>query len=185
MTDRITDSALDELLSAADPLRSQALPSVADTERALRRLLVAGPERTRARGATTYRRWARPGPVASAILGLAAVAAALVLLLGATTSQPALAITRNPDGTVTVKLNKLSSIPAANRKLAELGIKARIGAGLGCRPPQGHRPPQGPPGEVRAPGSQVITFRPGSRMEVFCYRVAVTPAGNRREAARP
>lgn len=56
----------------------------------------------------------------------AMLAVALALLLGASTTPPAFAVTGHHDGTVTVRLLKLSGITGANRRLAALGIRARI-----------------------------------------------------------
>ena len=50
------------------------------------------------------------------------------MLFGASTSPPAFAVTRNPDGTVTVNLMQLSGIAGANKKLAAMGVRAQIAA---------------------------------------------------------
>ena len=42
MTDQITDAALDDRLRSADPVTAGSLPTEADTEAALRRLLASG-----------------------------------------------------------------------------------------------------------------------------------------------
>jgi hypothetical protein len=92
---------------------------------------------------------------------VAAVAAGtiLALLLSATTSPPAFAINRNPDGTVTVKLIKLSGVTGANHKLAAIGVRARIVTALEtARYLAAQHPCQGKPsGSV-----QTITFDPKS-----------------------
>ena len=73
--------------------------------------------------------WApRPQLLAGTTVGLAAIATAAALLLGASTSSPAFAVTRNPDGTVTVNLMKLSGIAGANERLAAMGVRAQIAA---------------------------------------------------------
>jgi hypothetical protein len=54
------------------------------------------------------------------------MATAAALLFGASTSPPAFAVTRNPDGTVTVNLMQRSGIAAANEKLAAMGVRAQI-----------------------------------------------------------
>jgi hypothetical protein len=54
------------------------------------------------------------------------MATAAVLLLGASTSPPAFAVTRNPDGTVTVNLRHPSGIAGANKTLAAMGVRAQI-----------------------------------------------------------
>ena len=70
----------------------------------------------------------RPQLLAGTTVGVAAIATAAALLLGASTSPPAFAVTRNPDGTVTVSLKQPSGIAAANRKLAAMGVRAQIAA---------------------------------------------------------
>jgi hypothetical protein len=60
---------------------------------------------------------------AASTTGLAAIATAAVLAVGATTgTPPAFAVTRHHDGTVSVKINRTSSIADVNRKLAAMGI---------------------------------------------------------------
>jgi hypothetical protein len=74
------------------------------------------------------RLWARPRPrvLAGGALGLTGVAVALVVALGGSTAPPAFAITRSGDGSVLVKINRLESLPDANRKLASMGIDERV-----------------------------------------------------------
>jgi hypothetical protein len=74
------------------------------------------------------RRATRPQLLAGTTVGVAAMATAATLLLGASTSSPAFAVTRNPDGTVTVNLMQPSGIAGANRKLAAMGVRAQIAA---------------------------------------------------------
>jgi hypothetical protein len=65
--------------------------------------------------------------VAVSTTGLAAIAAAVLLAVGATTATPpAFAVTRLHDGSVSVKINRRTSIADVNRKLAAMGIE-RIG----------------------------------------------------------
>ena len=67
------------------------------------------------------------GLAAASTTGLAAIATAAVLAIGATTTTPpAFAVTRLHDGSVSVKINRTSSIADVNRKLAAMGIE-RIG----------------------------------------------------------
>jgi hypothetical protein len=73
-----------------------------------------------------HRRAARPQLLAGTTVGLAAAATAVALLFGASTSPPAFAVTRNPDGTVTVNLMRRSGIAGANQKLAAMGVRAQI-----------------------------------------------------------
>jgi len=65
--------------------------------------------------------------VATSTTGLAAIATAAVLAVGATThTPPAFAVTRHHDGSVSLKINRTTSIADVNRKLAAMGIE-RIG----------------------------------------------------------
>lgn len=75
-----------------------------------------------------HRRATRPQLLAGTTVGVAAIATASALLLGASTSPPAFAVTRNPDGTVTVSLKRPSGIAGANRELAAMGVRAQIAA---------------------------------------------------------
>jgi hypothetical protein len=88
-------------------------------------------------GRTVHKRRRAPRPqlLAGTTVGLAAMATAAVLLLGASTSSPAFAVTRNPDGTVTVNLMKPSGIAGANNRLAAMGVRAQILA-LAKHPPK-------------------------------------------------
>ena len=73
-----------------------------------------------------HRRATRPRLLAGTTVGVAAIATAAALLLGASTSPPAFAVIRNPDGTVSVSLKQPSGIAGANRKLAAMGVRAQI-----------------------------------------------------------
>lgn len=67
------------------------------------------------------------GLAAVSSTGLAAVGVAVVLAVGALTGPaPAFAVTRGHDGSVSVQINRRTSIVAVNRKLAAMGIE-RIG----------------------------------------------------------
>lgn len=72
------------------------------------------------------RRAPRPQLLAGTTVGLAAMATGATLLLGASSSSPAFAVTPNPDGTVTVNLMKASGIAGANERLAAMGVRAQI-----------------------------------------------------------
>jgi hypothetical protein len=62
--------------------------------------------------------------LAAGTMGLAAIAGAAVLAVGATTATPpAFAVTRLHDGSVSLKINRTSSIAAVNRRLAAMGIE--------------------------------------------------------------
>lgn len=55
---------------------------------------------------------------------LAAIATAAVLAVGATTNTPpAFAVTRLPNGSVSLKINRRTSLADVNRKLAAMGIE--------------------------------------------------------------
>jgi hypothetical protein len=73
-----------------------------------------------------HRRAPRTQLLAGSALAAAAMATAAALLLAASTSSPAFAVTRNPDGTITVNLMKPSGIAGANEKLAAMGVRAQI-----------------------------------------------------------
>ena len=69
-------------------------------------------------------RRARPRLLAGASLALAASAAAVTLLVGAAASPPpAFAVSRHHDGSVTLKINRATSIVDVNHKLAAMGIE--------------------------------------------------------------
>lgn len=98
------------------------------------------------------RRATRPQLLAGTTVGVAAAATAAALLFGASTSPPAFAVTRNPDGTVTVNLRQPSGIAGANEKLAAMGVRAQIAV-------QTKTPPK-----LVCPGgtAPTITFDPAS-----------------------
>jgi hypothetical protein len=72
--------------------------------------------------------------LAGSTLALAGVGAALTLVLSATASTPAFAVTRHHDGSVSVKINSRSGIAGANRELAAMGIHERVMAVSGDQP---------------------------------------------------
>jgi hypothetical protein len=63
--------------------------------------------------------------IAGTSLGIVGAGAAAVIVLTAASSSPAFAVTRNPDGTVSVVIRRIEGIPGANLRLAQLGIRAR------------------------------------------------------------
>jgi hypothetical protein len=67
-------------------------------------------------------RWARPRLLAGATAAVAASATA-VTLLSVTTSSPAFAVTRHHDGSVTLKVNRTTTVADVNRKLSAMGIE--------------------------------------------------------------
>jgi hypothetical protein len=77
----------------------------------------------------------RPRLLLGTTVGLAGVGTALALVLSAASSSPAFAVTRNPDGTVTVWVTRVGGIVGANARLAELGVHARaVQITAGCTP---------------------------------------------------
>jgi len=71
-------------------------------------------------------RRARPRLVIGTGLGLVGTGGVVALVLGATTTSPAFAVTRNHDGTITVSIKRSSGIAGANAKLHQLGIRATV-----------------------------------------------------------
>ena len=71
-------------------------------------------------------RRARPRVLAGTTLGLAGIGTAVALALGAASSTPAFAVTRNHDGTVTVALQRIAAIRDANAKLAGSGLPVKL-----------------------------------------------------------
>lgn len=125
MTDQMNDSVLLARLRRIDPLDPSELPSAVETEAALGRLLRRGPGSRRPEG-RSQRRLGRPRILIGGTAAAAMLAVALALLLGTSATTPAFAVTDHHNGTVTVKLLKLSGITGANRRLAALGIRAKI-----------------------------------------------------------
>jgi hypothetical protein len=64
----------------------------------------------------------RPALLTGTGLGIAGLATAGVVALGAISAGAAYAVTTNPDGTVSIRLSELSSLPALNQKLAQDGL---------------------------------------------------------------
>jgi hypothetical protein len=72
--------------------------------------------------------------IAGTSLGIVGASAAAVILLSAASSSPAFAVTARPDGTVSVVIRQIGGIPGANRRLAQLGIRARaVRVDEGCQ----------------------------------------------------
>jgi hypothetical protein len=108
----------------------------------------------RAGGAGVLR---RPRVLAGSTLGVAGVAAALLLALGGSAAPPAFAITTNGDGSVLVKLNSAQdlNLPQVNRKLTAMGTHeqitiymatgaAPVSGAVTCTPGPGAGPPRTP-----------------------------------------
>lgn len=119
----------------------------------------------RAERAVPKHRWAtRPQLLAGTTVGLAATAAAAALLFGASTSPPAFAVTRNPDGTVTVNLAQRSGIAGANKKLAAMGVRAQIAVQTKTPPKlvcPGGAAPTVTFDPARIPGREDLVIAPG------------------------
>jgi len=123
------------------------------------------------------------GLVAVSTTGLAAIATATVLAVGATTATPpAFAVTRLHDGSVSLKINRRTSLAAVNRKLAALGIEQigkrsiAAGADLSSIPSCSSVPPgwKGEwvqsAGSSSGPGYTIYSTVPaGTWVLVYCY----------------
>lgn len=104
-------------------------------ERAIRRELERAPAPTRLGRA-------RPRLLAGTTLGLVAIATALALALTAANSPPAYAVTRNHDGTVSVKVMRLDGVAGANASLARMNVHAKlvqVAAHCASQPPPANR----------------------------------------------
>jgi len=73
-------------------------------------------------------RWRRPRVLAGVVAGLAgaALAAAVVISVAATSASPAYAVTRHSDGAVTITLTEEKDRTALNHKLAAESIPMRV-----------------------------------------------------------
>ncbi len=147
-----------------------------ELERAIKRRLERPPARK------------RPRLLAGTTLGFAAGATALALLLTAASSSPAFAVTRNHDGTVSVRIMRVEGLAGANARLAAMHIHARfaqVAAPVGCALRLPALPPPGPPVPSHRPGRPLaFRVRPG---QIPAGRMLVIPALviPRRIAGRP
>jgi hypothetical protein len=160
-----------DLQRLGDALRASAIIDLAREQQAAH---TNRPEPGRAGGAGVLR---SPRALAGGTLGLAGVGAALVLALGGSAAPPAfgktaLAVTRQHDGSVLVKVNVNTKKPwvlGADRKLTAMGIDEQIAVGykpgaaavsgpVDCTPLSGANTPAGPPVRVlfRTDGTRVI-----------------------------
>jgi hypothetical protein len=73
-----------------------------------------------------HRRRARPRVLAGTGVGIAGLATVAALVLGAASSSPAFAVTRNRDGTYTFQLRSLEAVAAANRTLHGMNLRAQV-----------------------------------------------------------
>ncbi len=117
----MTDESVMRRLRAARPVAVEP-----GDHHALFTRIIAEPGDPRVVEAPHGRSWTRPRVLAGGTLGLAAVVAALLVALSGSTAPPAFAITRNGDGSVLVNINRLESLPAANGKLAAMGIREHV-----------------------------------------------------------
>jgi hypothetical protein len=106
------------------------------------------PAARRARGPA----WRRPALAAAGALAVAAAA----LIIGPLTADPAYAVSKHRDGTVSLTLRELADPAHATRDLRSAGLPARVlrlSAPGGCPAPAGSGPPW-QPADVRAkPGT--------------------------------
>jgi hypothetical protein len=124
----------------------------------------------------------RPRVLAGATAAVAASATAVTLLLSAAASPPpAFAVTRHHDGSVSVKVNRTTSLADVNRKLAAMGIEkidkqtVAVGNALASIPLCSSIPPGWKGAWVQVPtanempGTTVYhSLPPGSWFHVFC-----------------
>jgi hypothetical protein len=69
------------------------------------------------------------------LVGVAGAGVTLAVVLGAASTTPAFAVTRNHDGTYSVAIQKFSAIPSANARLNQLGLRAQfVQVTNGCPP---------------------------------------------------
>jgi hypothetical protein len=103
-------------------------PSLSKFESELERAIKRELERPRAKRS-------RPRVLVGTTLGLAGLATALALALTAASSSPAFAVTRNRDGTVSVRIMRLSGLDPANAKLAAMNVRVKFEqVRFPCRP---------------------------------------------------
>ncbi len=104
-----------QTLANADPRRSSRS-----------RRSSSGPRRSpRSPGWPRFLR-SRRGSLAAVAAALTAAVAVCVLALTANTPAPAYAVVVNRDGSVTLTIDELIGVRAANARLAELGVRARV-----------------------------------------------------------
>lgn len=84
-----------------------------------------GPELSDAAGPLHPRSRLRGPVIAGTSLGIVGAGVAVVIVLTAANSSAAFAVTPHRDGTVSVVIRRIEGIRGANRRLAQLGIRAR------------------------------------------------------------
>ena len=111
----------------------------------------------------------RPRLLAGTTIGAAGTGAVLAIVLSAAGSSPAFAVTRNRDDSYSVTLRSLSAIPAANRKLSQMGLHAvLVQAAADCHTPQ----------TVQVPAQQAPIPSPPSNTVVRVCSSPPLPGGN-------
>jgi hypothetical protein len=137
----------------------------------------------------------RPRVLAGSTLALAGAGTALGLVLSAAGSTPAWAVTRSSDGSILVQINQANALPAAESKLAAMGVheeviiymgsgKAAVSGPVTCTPAPGLSGPAvkvlvGTNGtEVIAPGTTGGNTGVGTWHLNSCTLVADTGSGN-------
>ncbi|WP_214105752.1 hypothetical protein [Acrocarpospora catenulata] len=112
-------SKIDRMVSAIDPAAGSAEPAVSrGVHDLLEEIVATQPQR----GRSPLRRRLLAG---AAVTGTAA-AALIIIPLATGAENPAYAVTRQPDGSIHVKINEFRDPESLERDLAELGVKAQI-----------------------------------------------------------
>jgi hypothetical protein len=129
--------------------------------RELRQLVAEGPHLSseRERPAAARKPFGRRLPLALAGGAVAAIAIAGALSLGGGEPSKAWAVDRNPNGTVTVRIDSLSDAAGLQRKLNEAGVPALVQylpPGKTCAG-EGLQPPPPPPGAKRDDNKPVVS----------------------------
>jgi hypothetical protein len=95
-----------------------------------RRLSIVEPRTLPLRRQPSARGWLvrQRGKLAAGVVALAAALAATVSLLATTGTAPsvAYAVTRSPDGTITISISELKGVDGANEQLVKLGVDVRV-----------------------------------------------------------
>jgi hypothetical protein len=102
----------------------------ARTRYPLRRLSIVEPPPLPLRWQPSTRGWLvrRRGKLAAGVVALAAALAATVSILATTGTAPsvAYAVTRSPDGTITITIGELKGVYGADAQLTKLGVPIRV-----------------------------------------------------------
>lgn len=128
----------------------------------------------------------QPRLLAGTTIGAAGTGAVLAIVLSAAGSSPAFAVTRNRDGSYSVTLRSLTAIPAANRRLSQMGAHAvLVRAAVNCTPPRAVRiPARDFPTPIR-PTRPVRIPRGTSRFRCVVLHPAAPQAARATAAAVP